>query len=330
MLRRTLLCSVLAALSFAPGALADGGWLDVTQAWEGVASDDGSLRYVTIPAANGTTVEAIRTDGGRVDQFGSLAGSFGIPAVAADGTSGGLSRDGKTLVLADAARSPRTVTHFAVLNAKQLYRGAQMIVLPGDWGFDALSPNGRMLYLIQRTSPQNLYRYVVRAYDLDRDRLLPQRIADRTQRSWVMQGYPMARATSADGRFVYTFYQNPGGTPFVHALDAVTMTAHCIGIPWKGGADQNAMWNLRLSLHDGDRALALRWRSGRPYLAIDTRTYRLSYPGSDFPWLVVVGGALGAGLLAGAAALFVRRRRGQGLDELEALLALEAREPVEV
>ena len=158
MLRRTLLCSVIAALSLAPAALADGGFLDVTQAWQGVESDDGSLRYVTVPAENGTAVEAIRTDGGRVEQFGSLAGHFGIPNVAVDGTSGGLSRDGKTLVLADAARSPRTVTHFAVLNAKQLYRGARMILLPGDWGFDALSPDGRTLFLIQRTSPQNLYR----------------------------------------------------------------------------------------------------------------------------------------------------------------------------
>jgi hypothetical protein len=288
---------------------------------------------VTVPVETGTAVAAIRTDGGRVEQYGSLAGRFGIPAVAADGTSEGLSHDGKTLVLADAAPSPRTVSHFAVLNAKQLYRGAREIVLPGDFGFDALSPDGHTLFLIQRVSARNIYRYVVRAYDLEQNRLLPQRIADRTQRGWVMQGYPMARATSADGRFVYTLYQNPGGTPFVHALDAVKLSAHCIGVPWKGGSDQNALWNLRLALRDGDRELALHWRSGRPYLAVDTRTYRLSYPGSGFPWPAVAGGALGAALLACGAALLLRgrRRRAGALDdELEALLTLEAREPTRV
>src|SRR5205085_2238306 len=75
------------------------------------------------------------------------------------------------------------------------------------------------LYLIQHVSATNLDRYLVREYDLFADRLLPGAIADRTQRGWVMQGAPLARATSANGRFVYTLYQNPGGYPFVHALD---------------------------------------------------------------------------------------------------------------
>jgi len=31
----------------------------------------------------------------------------------------------------------------------------------------------------------------------------------------------MTRTTSVDGRWVFTLYQNPGGYPFVHALDTV-------------------------------------------------------------------------------------------------------------
>ena len=50
---------------------------------------------------------------------------------------------------------------------------------------------------------------------------MPGRIADKTQKGWVMQGWPTARATTADGRWVYTLYSNPGGYPFVHALDTV-------------------------------------------------------------------------------------------------------------
>ena len=48
-----------------------------------------------------------------------------------------------------------------------------------------------------------------------------------------MDGYPLTRVTSADGRWVYTLYQNGGvgGYPFVHALDTVRGVAHCIGVP---------------------------------------------------------------------------------------------------
>ena len=42
--------------------------------------------------------------------------------------------------------------------------------------------------------------------------LLPGRIADQTQKSWVMQGRATGRATTADGRWVYTIYQNPAAT----------------------------------------------------------------------------------------------------------------------
>ena len=58
--------------------------------------------------------------------------------------------------------------------------------------------------------------------------------ADKAQAGWVMEGSPMTRATSADGRWVYTLYSRPGGYPFVHALDTVNGVAHCIGLPWRG------------------------------------------------------------------------------------------------
>ena len=72
----------------------------------------------------------------------------------------------------------------------------------------------------------------MRAYDLATHTLLPGRIADKTQKSWVMQGWAVSRATTADGRWDYTLYANPGGYPFIHALDTVRGVAHCIGLPW--------------------------------------------------------------------------------------------------
>jgi hypothetical protein len=330
MLRRSLLLVILAALALVPAAVADGGGPSpgVSEGWDGVTNASGELRYVSVPADTGTVVEAIRTLDGRVLQFNAAAGSFGVPIVAQDGSPGGLSADGKTLVLADGTPGNplRTVSKFLVYDARQLQNGPAEFELAGDFSFDALSPHGRTLFLIQHVNQQDVTRYVVRAYDLQQGRLLPQRIADRTQKGWVMQGYPMTRATSADGRFVYTLYQNPGGYPFVHALDTVTMTAHCVGVPWRGGSDQAALWNVRLALRDHGRQLALNWRSGRPYLAIDTRTYRISRPHAAFPWAPALGGSLGGAVLLLLVATLVlrRRRRGGPGGEFEAFLREQA------
>jgi hypothetical protein len=121
----------------------------------------------------------------------------------------------------------------------------------------------------------------VRAYDIASNTLLPGRVADRTQKNWVMEGYPISRALSADGRWVYTLYGNPNGFPFVHALDTVRGVAHCVGLPWRGS--QNAVYNMRLALRRG--SLAVHWMSGRPWLRMDTVSWRLSSDhGAGFPW----------------------------------------------
>jgi hypothetical protein len=314
MRRRTAVVLVpLVALALAAAAQADGGGPGpgVTLGWDGVVGPTGKVRYVAIPAGSGTAVEAIRTSDGRVIGFGSLAGSFGIPLLANDGATGGISKNGKTLVVADFAQNGpglRTASHFVIFDPRRLDRPNE-IVVPGDFTFDALSPSGKKLYLIQHMSSQDLSRYVVRAYDVNQMRLLPGRIADRTQKGWVMKGYAMTRTTSDDGRWAYTLYQNPGGYPFIHALDTVRGVAHCIGIPWKGDPNQNGIYNIRMTLHDGGRQLAVHWRSGREFLNVDTSTWRVSAAGGGFAWSAVAAGIAGALALAALAVFLLRRRR---------------------
>jgi hypothetical protein len=167
-----------------------------------------------------------------------------------------------------------------LLDARTL-RMRDAIYLKGDFEFDAVSPNGKRLYLIQHRNVLDQSRYVVRAYDVASNTLLPGRVADRTQKNWVMEGYPIARASSSDGRWVYTLYENPNGFPFVHALDTVRGVAHCVGLPWRGS--QNAVYNMRLTVHQG--SLAVHWMSGRPWLRMDTVSWRLfSDHGAGFPW----------------------------------------------
>jgi hypothetical protein len=310
MLRR-LLPFAVAVLVAAPVALADGG--SAPPAADGVLAPGGKIRYLAVVVGNDTTmVQTVQVGRGSLERARRIPGRWQIPGVAFDGTPGGLSADGRTLVLMKPAATPfRARSVFQVVRARDL-APLRRVVLKGDFAFDALSPNGSRLYLIQHVSQRDLTRYVVRAYALDQHRLLPGVIADRAQRGWVMAGWPMTRATSADGRWVYTFYVRPGGYSFVHALDATRGVAHCIGIPWHG--KQDALARLRLSLRDGGRTLSLRWPSGREYLTITRGTWRIAHPsaapsgsGSGFPWWIV--GVAGGGALL----LLVLRRMRYGL-----------------
>ncbi len=228
---------ILLALICIPAASAAGPWL-------GTATN--GLGYTAVVHAGATTV----TDGAHSI---SVSGKWGIPRVTLNNRVGGASANGRVLVLAEDFEPTgelRTSSSFAVLGTKPLaFR--RTVVLKGDFGFDTLSPNGRTLYLIQHVSQRDIFSYRVRAYDLAHSRLLTRVIADKRQRDWLMNGYPVARAATTDGRWVYTLYSNPNNYPFVHALDTVHRTAVCIGIPWDWTADQQAINNATLRVDGG-------------------------------------------------------------------------------
>jgi hypothetical protein len=132
----------------------DGGVVEngVDAGLTGVAALQSPVRYVTLPAGGDTAVARIGRDGGRVQRSRRLRGTFTIPAIALDGTASGLSADGRTLVLIRPRPAfPRTRTQLAVLDARRL-RVRELIVLGGDFSYDALSPDGAMLFLVRDTS----------------------------------------------------------------------------------------------------------------------------------------------------------------------------------
>ena len=310
---RLLLAGALALVA-APAALAaNGPSPGVVSGGNGVVAPGGAIRYVTVPAGARTTLEAVRVRDGRVVRFASFPGRFGIPLTTYSGSTGGVSADGLTVVLTDASphSAPlRDATSFLVAYTKTFETRAE-ITLTGDFAFDALSPDGKMLYLIQHLSATDTSRYIVRAYDVGNGVLLSGTVADKSQEGWVMAGAPVARATGPGGRRVYTLYQRTGGTPFVHALDTTMGVAHCIGIPWTG--DQTAIWKLRLSLGHGGRTLAIHWQSGRKFMLMDTRSWRLSTPhGGGFAWGILAAAIGGAFVLLLAAALLRRALRAAG------------------
>ena len=203
-----------------------------------------------------------------------MAGRYTIPVVALDGTSSGLSANGGTLVLINPRRTfPRERTAFAVLDARTL-RVRTVLDFEGDYSFDALSPNGRWLYLIQYTSRRDPRRYAVRAYDLGAGRMLPKPIVDPTEPDEAMRGYALTRATTEDGRWEYTLYDGGGSHAFVHALDTVGRKALCLDLDVLAG-DSN-LGNLRLQPDPGGQ-ITVHYR-GIPMAFIDRETREVNEP----------------------------------------------------
>jgi hypothetical protein len=266
-MRRAAVLAFFVIFAAASAAAATGPSPGVMQGGDGVARAE--ISYDTV--FGGETTLAVRRDG-EVVRSVKLRGDWGIPLVTF-GQAGGLSHDGRTLVLAqgDPPRAAlRTSSRFLVLDTRHLSARQARIALRGDFSFDALSPHGRVLYLIQHVSTRDLTRYRVRAYDLAKRRLLPRVIADKRQASWTMRGYPMARATGPGGRWEYTLYSQGGNYPFVHALDTVTRTAVCIGIPWDWTKE---MAPIGMTLEHGKLRIELGPRAKR--FVLDTRTLRL-------------------------------------------------------
>jgi hypothetical protein len=258
-----------AAVFAVPAALGGGGAPGVLLGSNGVAAPGGLVRYVAFPAQGRTIIGAVRTNGGQVLRFRVLRGSYGIPVVASDGRTEGLTRDGKSLVLAPAVAPTARISRFAVLETRTL-GVRQLVTLRGAFAYDALSPDGKTLYLIELLGGDGA-RYRVRASDLEKRTLLSRSISDPDATGKAMAGLPVTRATSGDGRWVYTLYARPGRSPFVHALDAKRRAAVCIDLP-RRVADEEA-FRLRLRLSRDGRRLTV-GRGGDAEAVIDTATFR--------------------------------------------------------
>jgi hypothetical protein len=268
------LAVVVAALVAALPAAAVGPWLWTANGGAGIATADGSVHYVARVSASRTTVSAVRSSDGRRLRALTVPGRWGLQAVTVRGALTGLSGDGRLLVLAPPTRGePASVSTFMLVGAPDL-RSLGTISLRGDFSLDAVSPNGRTLYLIQHLTGVDSTRYQVRAYDLRTRTLVRRPVADKRQAGWIMHGFPMARASTPNGSRVYTLYRNDANYPFVHALDTVRRTAVCIGLPLSW-TDPELLSDVTLSLRDGARTLVVDGSQLRAPIRIDTRTFRI-------------------------------------------------------
>jgi hypothetical protein len=310
--------AAIVAAAGASTASADGlPVLGVDVGSKGVTVPGAAARYVTLWAGPKSTVVArVARNGGRIVRSRLLQGMFTIPAVAYDGSASGLSADGSKLVLIQPRTSfPRARTSFAVFDARRL-RLLEVLRLRGDFSFDAISPSGDRIYLIQYLSPKDATKYAVRAYDLRAGRLLPEPVVDPHEADEQMRGQPLSRAMSPDGRWAYTLYDGNGKTPFVHALDTSRATARCIDLDALKG--NRYLWRLRLTMRGNGKQLAV-GDGGETELVVSTKTFAVRKPsapttapaerqGSSLTWPWAAG-ASALALVVAAAGLVVATRR---------------------
>jgi len=307
----------IALFAFLPATAAADGLPAVGIDAQPLSAPGGDTEFVTKSGKHATRLIEQARYGGTLRER-RLAGTFSMPAVAYDGSPGGISADGRTLVLiSPRTRYPRRRTTFALIDARSL-RVRGHIGLRGDFSFDAISPNGRLMYLVQY-DPRDFGEYAVRAYDIRARRLLAKPIVDPREPDEEMYGVPVTRVTSADGRWAYTLYDSREH-PFVHALDTSGRTAACIDLD-----DVRKAWGATLELRGprdpGGPRLDVVGRGERILASIDTRSNRVIEPAvapskdpepedAGMSWLPVAAPIAGLFLLAAALS---RRRASRPL-----------------
>ena len=206
-------------------------------------------RIFTATVAGGkTTVRDVVVPSGSGGPEVVIDGAWRLPTVGPDPLPVGLSLDGSALVLVEAdppaGSAPRATTRFAALSAVPLAGPARIITLQGRFDYDALSPDGSTLYVVEHLDSKEGGTYQVRAVDVATGKLAEGVIVDKRNIDEQMAGYPLAQVRRVDG-VVLTLYQGLEH-PFIHMLNTAEGWAVCIDLPTGGAHDATtaADWGL--------------------------------------------------------------------------------------
>jgi DNA-binding beta-propeller fold protein YncE len=217
----------------------------------------GRLLTVTTKRPN-SLIEDLVVQPGLGGPVRSVEGAWRLPTVGLDPTPAGVSADGSTVVLVEDipdGAPTRTVSRFAIVE-RSLGSEPRIVELPGAFDFDALSPDGSILYVAEHVPGPLAGRYQVRAVDTATGRMRDTVIVDKTNLDEVMAGWPLDQEMRPDG-VVLTLYRG-AEHPFIHALQSTEAWAVCIDLPSRGMdvAGASADWGV-VSTADGRYNLAV-------------------------------------------------------------------------
>lgn len=234
-------------------------------------------RIVTAVRAGQTTrVEEITVQPELPATTRSVDGAWHLPTIGHDPLPTGVSADGSTIVLVeDGVPEDRSASRFAVLVGRD---DARIIELPGVFEFDALSPDGSILYVVEHLPAPPQAHYQVRAVDLGTGQMRTAVIVDKRNLGESMGGWPITQLRHDNG-VVFTLYRG-AEHPFIHALNTREAWAICLDLP-SGGSDDPATaldWGLAQAA-DGRSVFAVNATLGQA-VAIDPGELRITQAAS--------------------------------------------------
>ena len=213
-----------------------------------LANEDWGRDIVATPAEATTTVRDLVVEAGLGGPQLVIDGAWRLPTIGYDPTPVGLSADGSTAALVEAGPTAtaagRKVSRFAILHVVPLEGPARIIELRGSFDYDAISPDGTILYVVEHLAGEPAARYQVRAVDVATGVMREAIIADKRNIGEAMAGWPIAQVRRPDG-LVMTLYRGLEH-PFIHALNTAEAWAVCIDLPGAHAHDAKAAldWGL--------------------------------------------------------------------------------------
>ena len=199
-------------------------------------------------AVRGGVLEDLDPRSGAVLHSLPLARPYDVPAVAINGMPGGLSQNGRWLVLQTPGQP-----HLLMVDTSFAQRPVA-VDLDGSFDFDGISNDGERLYLLQYLSAND---YRVRFYDVTAGYLDPTVVIDKFDPAEPMTGRRLATVASTDGQWQFTVYARANKGAFIHALLMDSPISLCLELPGSGWNSDSSVfrWSLALS-PDGTRLYA--------------------------------------------------------------------------
>ena len=180
-----------------------------------------------------------------------LPGDYLLPPATNSGIPGGLSQNGRWLVL---QRFDGSASHLLVFDTT-FHTAPRSIDLSGQFQFDAISNDGERVYLIQSIGNGD---YHVRVYVMSAGALNPNFVVDKREGGNAMNGLKLTGVASHDGQWLFSVYARANHGAFIHALNLDAGFAACLDLPGNGYSDgdrSSLAWSLALS-PDGNHLYA--------------------------------------------------------------------------
>ncbi len=236
---------------------------DIYELPVGVPDETWGSIVTATPGERTTVIERLIVQPGFDRWTQEIDGRWVLPTVGLDPIPVGVAADRSMIVLVEAdaehgaAGADRTVSRFAVVDGRlPLAYEPRIIELVGAFDFDALSPDGTLLYVAEQVRGSLEGRYQVRAVETATGAMRDGIIVDKRNIDEQMAGWPVDQLRRSDG-MVMTLYRG-AEYPFVHALSSVEAWAVCIDLPMRGFDDVEAAddWGIvSLDASQGDLAV---------------------------------------------------------------------------